>query len=892
MRYYAFISYKREDEKWANWLQNKLMHYKLPLALRKQNPSLPKRVHPVFRDTTDLSGGVLKKAITEALDSSRYLIVICSPRAAQSPWVYKEIQHFISTGREEYIIPFIVEGEPNAKDSTLECFPENLRSLSGSRELLGININEMGRDAAAIKVVSRLLGLQFDTLWQRWERERKKKMLITIIGVVLFALLCLAVGVYIAQKNVELDKANEDLIVANKNIIAERDKANKARKRAEMVSDSLWNAYDSINYQNNIISRQNVQLAQERDNVIRANWNMMINQARSVAQKAVKLVDQGNSYLARKILLEVLPDKNDVTPRPYVAECESALRYAHSQNTNVFKGHTNDVNSAVFSPDGKYIASASYDNTIRLWNVRNGECIRVFNGHTKNVNTVAFSPDGKYLVSASEDGTVRLWNVEIEECIKIYNHINGANTAVFSPDGNYVLSASKDGMVILRNVNSEESIRIFKGFTKSVTLKPTVALLLALYQLMRKSVTQAVYSHDGKYIVGSSIHKTIIWHVETGDSIGAVYGHITNMFSTRFSSHGKYIVTAANDGIVRLWNVETGDTIKNYKGHINSVNSAVFNTDGKYILSSSDDNTIRLWDTETGNCIRTFEGHTDDVKSAVFSPKENYIVSVSKDHTIRLWNVKTGDCVKMFNGHIGSINSVIFSPDGKYIVSASDDNTIRLWNIDSEDCIKTCEKFKENTSYCEYSPKKKYKVLKGNLRESLFYKICDAEKGDTIRNLSSLEITNDLCPEIFSPNEKYIALAFGNVVKLLNLEVRDYQKNLKGHTDIVQSAVFSPNGSYLVSGSDDKTVKIWDVESGVCVKTLNFQEKVETVRFSQDGRNIIFDLKAEVVKFGIDVESYSHSWEFKPLQELIDENRERFKDNPLTDEERREYYLE
>ena len=160
----AFISYKREDEEWAKWLQNKLEHYKLPTEIANANPDLEFKDRPrhVFKDTTDLSGGVLAKAIKEGLESSKYLIVICSPRAAKSPWVCKEVQEFIDSGREENIIPFIIDGEPNSKDPDKECFPSALKSLSGERELLGINVNENGRDFAAVKVVARMFELKFD----------------------------------------------------------------------------------------------------------------------------------------------------------------------------------------------------------------------------------------------------------------------------------------------------------------------------------------------------------------------------------------------------------------------------------------------------------------------------------------------------------------------------------------------------------------------------------------------------------------------------------------------------------------------------------------------------------------------------------------------------------
>lgn len=190
--YFAFISYKREDEKWAKWLQKKLESYGFPVALRKENPGLPSKIRPIFRDQSELSGGNLKDEIEKGLEGSNYLIVICSPRAAKSPWVSKEVQYFIDHGRENNIIPFIIGGTPNASIPEYECFPEGLRQLSGERELLGININEMGRDAAAIKVVARMFNLRFDTLWQRHSRRQRRKRLLYIILAIATIIIALA----------------------------------------------------------------------------------------------------------------------------------------------------------------------------------------------------------------------------------------------------------------------------------------------------------------------------------------------------------------------------------------------------------------------------------------------------------------------------------------------------------------------------------------------------------------------------------------------------------------------------------------------------------------------------------------------------------------------------
>ena len=236
-KYLAFISYKREDEKWAKWLQHKLEHYKLPTSIRKTNPSLPERVRPVFKDTTDLAGGVLEKAIKEALQSSKYLIVICSPRAAQSHWVCKEVQEFIDSGREEFIIPFIVDGEPNSKDFNKECFPESLRALIGEKELLGININENGRDAASIKVVARMFNIQFDTLWQRHQREYKKRRRLAFSVLIFVILIVTVVALWILKQNHTIQKQNVEIELKSNSQL----KANLAVVEA---NDSIKTAYE------------------------------------------------------------------------------------------------------------------------------------------------------------------------------------------------------------------------------------------------------------------------------------------------------------------------------------------------------------------------------------------------------------------------------------------------------------------------------------------------------------------------------------------------------------------------------------------------------------------------------------------------------------------------
>lgn len=194
--YYAFISYKREDEKWARWLQQKLESYKLPTIIRKERPDLPKYIRPIFRDGTDLSGGILTEKLRQDLLRSRYLIVICSPNATKSKWVNKEAQTFIDEGWLKYIVPFIVAGTPHASDATDECFPRALQDIPAEKELLGINVREVGKNIAFIRLVATMLNVRFDTLWQRHRRNLIRKRIVYGCVAVLFALFGLFVWDY------------------------------------------------------------------------------------------------------------------------------------------------------------------------------------------------------------------------------------------------------------------------------------------------------------------------------------------------------------------------------------------------------------------------------------------------------------------------------------------------------------------------------------------------------------------------------------------------------------------------------------------------------------------------------------------------------------------------
>lgn len=172
-KYFGFISYSSKDRLWSRYLQNKLERYRLPSRLSGKRKDAPNRANPIFLDETDLSGFKVRTALERELEESRFLIVICTPNSARSPWVNDEIRYFIDRGWEERILPFIVEGIPHSGDPATECFPPALRNMAD--DPLGVDVTALGKRKAFLRLVSTLLDVKFDELLRRDSVRRMQK---------------------------------------------------------------------------------------------------------------------------------------------------------------------------------------------------------------------------------------------------------------------------------------------------------------------------------------------------------------------------------------------------------------------------------------------------------------------------------------------------------------------------------------------------------------------------------------------------------------------------------------------------------------------------------------------------------------------------------------------
>ena len=894
--YIAFISYQRKDEEWADKLRSKLEHYRLPTSVRKQDASLPKEIRPIFRDSLELAGGVLAKEIETALQQSKYLIVICSPNSAKSPWVNKEIQTFIDLGREEYIIPFIIDGAPYSENPEKECFPPSLHSLKGENEILGINIDELGYEAATVKVVARMFGLKFDMLWQRFEREQKKKRRTKFWLLSTLTLFAFGMAIYIWHENV---------------------------------------------------------LLQEKE------WAIMRNQSRAIAEKASALINDGDSYLAQLLAINSLPVNINHPDRPYCVESEILLRNSTMHNDMILHLSDNISSMKYFKQDK--MLTLTDDSTLCVWDLNSGACIKkqkcnyrdaIFSKDGKIMACaqafVNYTPDHKYVVSAEYGIDI----VDVESG-KLLKRIDGfkeyQRPLFFNSNAQYLYSSESN------------SCKVYKWSLS--TWKTTDVFNIKYYE--ERDII--ISSNDA--LITSRVNDTIfIWKGSDGSYINKLVDYNTNRNSLSISPKGQYVVSASNDGLLKVWDVSTGRSISTFGHGCARVKSVEYSKSGNFIISTHEDNSIRIWEASSNKCIKEYYvnnkiwgaslspsdkyvsfclGYGRNIQILGFDPnyKQYYIQSIKEsinnsfwspdgrfvisdnDSNKYLWDAMSGNVISKFGCHIIIENGAVFSPNGKYVLSqhlgnghmyllesstgeeicdfgekfnasfnyngdtvittSIKENSINLYSVDSRKLINF---FFDDAITAFISPDSRYivsikpwsktfsdgeiHIIDTKNRKSIYKYKCSTSYGVSVT---------------FSTDSKYFCSTTGDRKLLLwNLANKEYLGCLEGDEYEVRNSynsrtVFSQDGTYILSICDDNTIRVWDVKTLKCILNYSVPDfKIITASFNRSGDSIIMIADNGTIK--------SLSW--LPLQRLIDQTRMRFRNRSLSNEERHSYFLD
>jgi WD40 repeat protein len=553
-------------------------------------------------------------------------------------------------------------------------------------------------------------------------------------------------------------------------------------------------------------------------------------QAEAEKQEAVRArrraeTDKHHTEMARyavqiRLAQRELQDQNIGRAEQVLHGCSRDLRgWEHrylwtlsQRRMRTLRGHTNEVRSVCFSPDGKRLASAGDDHKVKVWDAVTGELTLTLERHRDVVRCVVFSPDGKGLASAGEDNVVRVWDATTgQQTVILEGHSGGVTSVAYSADGKRLVSGGRDATVRVWEAATGHEIVTLRGHTDPVW--------------------SVAFSPDGKRLASASADKSVrVWDLPKGENPLILQGHTGTVNSVGFSPNGQRLASASDDATVLIWDLTTGRSALSLTGHTEAVKSIAFSTDGR-LASASADSTVRLWGPYTGRSTHILKGHTLPVTSVAFSPDGQRLATASRDQTVRLWDLAP-DAVALKGN--AAILAVGFSPDGQRLASASADTTVRVWDGRTAQQVLSLKGHQSAVTSVAFSPDRQ-RLASGSQDGTV--KVWDPTSGEAGRTLQGH--TGGITSLAFSPAGQRLASASRDgTVRVWDMDTGELAHCLKGHTDTVNCVAFSPDGRYLASGSDDRTVKVWDAQSGEAVFSAESNALVYSVAFSPDGKRL------------------------------------------------------
>ena len=530
-----------------------------------------------FLDYNDLEGGVFGKKLENAvLDAPVFVMVLTNDYFArcneEGDWVRREIELALDNGK--IIIPINYDGKVNCVPDYLD---EKFRERVGCHNFATVYSND-AFEATFNDMLEKRIRKVMDSL-----QKQTDKAVVTVVS----------------DADCTLLKNNE--VIAT--LQAEEDN------------------YILLGKGNHLLKAQSDEFPEISVRITKSipevPWEdfIEINLADKLPKKPIEPVEPPQP---------VIPQPSVVTPTPtIVPQVPNDFR-----ELRTLTGHSDSVVSVAVSPDGKYLASGSDDDTVIIWDANNGQRLKTLKGHSTYVRSVSWSPDGKYLASGADDNTVIIWDAKSGEMLKtLKGHSKSVNSVSWSPDGNYLVSGA----------NSWSSIQSFA--------------------------------------------ELFIWDANNGVILKILKGHYGSINSVSWNADGSCLASGSNGGIVIIWDAKSGEKLKTLDGHFSTVYSVCWSPDGKYLASGSTDHTVKIWNAKSGQRIKTLEGHSEWVRSVCWSPNGKYLASGAMDYTIIIWDAESGQELKTLEGHSEWVRSVCWSPDGKYLASGSKDKTIKIWGV-------------------------------------------------------------------------------------------------------------------------------------------------------------------------------------------------------------------
>lgn len=600
-----------------------------------------------------------------------------------------------------------------------------------------------------------------------------------------------------------------------------------------------------------------------------------------------------------------VPENDEVHRALEIAEAGSGKR---GTCVRKLEGHEDGVNAVAISADGRWAISASTDTTLRLWELATGNCVRALEGHEEAVNSVAMSPDGRWVLSGSDDKALRLWELRTGECVRVFaGHTEAVNFVGMTRDAAWALSGSK----------KEKTLRLWELATgRCVRTIPHHGSLLAL-----------AISPDGSRAVSGKADWTMrLWEPSTGRMLDR-YEHTGKVWAVAVTENGRLALSGCDDGSLRFWDLATGHCIRAFAGHGSGVGSLAVTPDGRYALSGGAGK-IRLWQLQTGQCLRTFDNLGWKSTSVDISPDGRWalagcergalhlldlgqdvaragpVVAIPRSarevggaasvfeeamenarqalnqgqpreaaaaaleaqglpeyerHPVALemlrevglrgrrQGLKHTWCANVLTGHSHGVTCVSISLDGLWALLAGHDEILRLWEMATGRCLRTLEGPTDVIHTATISPNRRWALAGSEDRTLRLWELSNGESVWTVSPFVSdyqgaraeheRGAGGRVYSAAFTPDSRWAATGSEDKkVRLWSVDSGKCVRMFEGHTQEVSSVAITPDGRQVLSGSHDNTLRLWDLATGECVRVFEGPGSVYSVAISPDGR--------------------------------------------------------